>query len=541
MCMNKVAFRPLLVCAFLLLVCSGSARAEDWLYTIRSGDNLWNIAERHLVSVKYVPQLQRLNHVHDPYHIPPGKVIRIPFEWSVRRPGEVEIIDFYGTVTLKRANSSGHFPIEEKLCVAIGDEISTGPDSQVTLEFSDHSRLQMESESDIRLEQTEILGRDAVVVTEIEQKSGRTVNTVPHQSGPASRFRIKTPSAVSSVRGTRFRIGADKQSGTTYSEVLEGVVDVSTPQRIMSVTGGYGTVTRIGQISDHPVELLPEPDFSGTPDLYERVPLVIPLKSLAGAGSYRVQVALDPEFRKVVTDLVAANPPLRARELADGDYWLRVRGKRGSGLEGRDGIKQIKVHAHPEPPFIMAPQPGAKIGGSQPVFEWTTRPDIRRYLIEVDRTADFQKPGKYAIESADGNFTLPEQLVPGEYWWRIAAESGTIGTGPYSDPISFRVPVPGPKLGSAEVGSEEIRFSWSAGEAGEKYQFQMARDSGFNKIISDVLISEPGVVIPNPGGGSYYLRIKLIEADGEEGVFGPVQSFRVPYRYPFFLPFLGWM
>lgn len=538
---DKTICRLLPVYALFLLICSDGVRAEDWLYTIRSGDNLWNVAERHLVSMKYVPRLQQLNRIQDPHHIPPGKVIRIPIEWATSRPGDAEIVECYGTATLRRAASTENLPVTEKLRVAIGDKISTGPDSQVTLEFRDRSRLRIESESKIRLKQAEVLGQDAVVVTEIELESGRTINIVPHESEPATRFRIRTPAAVSSVRGTRFRVGADKQDGTTRSEVLEGLLDVSAQERNVQVREGYGTVTRPDQSPVSPVELLPEPDFSGTPDVYERVPLVIPLKPMAGARSYRVQVAQDPEFRQILTDLVAINLPLRGRELADGDYWLRVRGQDGSGLEGKDGIKKIRIHARPEPPFIMAPQAGARVGGNRLVFEWATRPDIKRYLIEVDRTADFRESRKYESNSPEGYFMLPEPLTPGEYWWRIAAESGAIGVGPYGDPVSFRVSVPGPELDSIEIESEEIRFAWPAGETGEQFQFQMARDSGFNKVIGDVLVSESRVVIPNPGSGRYYLHIKPIMADGEEGVFGPVQSFEIPYRFPFFLPFLGFM
>ncbi len=540
--MYKAIYYCLLpVYAIFLLICSDGVRAEDWLYTVRSGDNLWNVAERHLVSVKYVPRLQQLNRIQDPYRILPGTVIRIPVKWATRRPGDAEIINCYGTAILRRAVSAESLPVTEKLRVAIGDEISTGPDSQVTLEFRDRSRLRVESESKIRLKQAEILGQDAVVMTEIELESGRTVNIVPHESEPATRLRIRTPAAVSSVRGTRFRVGADKQDGTTRSEVLEGLLDVSAQGRNVQVREGYGTVTQPDQPPVSPVELLPDPDFSGTPDLYERMPLVIPLKPLAGARSYRVQIALDLEFRQTAVDLVAISLPLRGRELADGDYWLRVRGQNESGLEGRDGVKKIRVHARPEPPFIIAPQSGAKVGSNRPVFEWTTRPDIRRYLIEVDRATDFQEPEKYESDSPAGYFILPEPLAPGEYQWRIAAESETMGMGPYGDPVSFRVPVPGPELDSIEIESEEIRFAWSARETGELFQFQMARDFGFNKIITDILVSEPRVVIPNPGGGSYYLRIKPIETDGEEGVFGPVQSFEIPYRFPFFLPFLGFM
>lgn len=107
----------------------------------------------------------------------------------------------------------------------------------------------MESESKIRLKQAEVLGQDGVVMTEVELESGRTVNIAPHGSEPATRFRIRTPAAVSSVRGTRFRVGADKQDGTTRSEVLEGLLEVSAQGRNVQVREG---MARLRGRTSHP-------------------------------------------------------------------------------------------------------------------------------------------------------------------------------------------------------------------------------------------------------------------------------------------------
>jgi hypothetical protein len=532
----------LLVVVYLLVSVHG-VKAEDWMYTIRPGDNLWNLTERHLTSLKYVTRLQQLNGIQDPYRIPPGKVIRIPIEWVARRQGEAKVVGFHGEAQLRRSDSVEKFPVVEKMLVAAGDEITTGQDAQVTLEFEDQSRLRVQSESKVRLKRAEVLGQDGAAVTEAELESGRTENVVPRESEFDSRFQILTPSAVSAVRGTRFRVGAKGEDGTTYSEVLTGVVEVSAVLQSIRVRGGYGTVTRLNEPPAKPVELLPAPDLSETPNLFERVPLVIPLKRLAGAYSYRVQIALDQDFKEILTDFVTVNPPLRGRDLPDGDYWLQVRGQDKSGLEGKGAIIPIRVHARPESPFIMAPQPGVMVESDRPVFEWTIRPDVQRYLIEISRTNDFSESVTYESGVSTGRFTLSESLMPGIYWWRIASVSESIGTGPYSDPMSFRVPIPGPELESAQIEEDKVKFTWPGGEAGQSFQFQMARDPAFQKIISDTTVDQPSITLPHPGGGSYYLRIKPIEHDGAEGVFGPVQMFDVPYKYPYWLmillPLLG--
>lgn len=510
---------------------------------MRPGDNLWNLTERHLTSLKYVTRLQQLNHIQDPYRIPPGTIIRIPLEWTLRQQGEGQIIGFQGTATLRRPGSPEAFPVTGKISVAAGDEITTEQDARVTIEFKDHSRLRVESESKVRLKRSEILGQEAAVVTEVELESGRTESIVPPHSEPASRFRILTPSAVSAVRGTVFRVGAEKKDGTTYNEVLTGVLDVSAKRQHVRLRSGYGTVIRPARPPARPVQLLPAPDLSETPDLFERMPLVMSLKPLTGAHSYRVQIALDQAFSDILTDFVTADPPLRSRLLADGNYWLRVRGRDASGLEGREAVMPVRIHARPEPPFIVTPQAGARVESDYPAFQWTTRPDITHYLIDISRTAGFEEFASYESASREGHFILPEPLAPGIYWWRIAAVSESVGAGPYSDPVSFRVPVPGPALESAQIEDDEIKFAWPAGEAGRSFQFQMARDREFREIISDTVVDEPGISLPHPGGGAYYLRIRSIGYDGEEGGFGPVQIFEVPRRFPYwlmiFLPLLG--
>ena len=52
---------------FLLLILSTPTVAEEWIYTVRPGDNLWNLTERHLRSMEYVPQMRQLNGVKNPY------------------------------------------------------------------------------------------------------------------------------------------------------------------------------------------------------------------------------------------------------------------------------------------------------------------------------------------------------------------------------------------------------------------------------------------------------------------------------------------
>ncbi|MCW5599303.1 MAG: FecR domain-containing protein, partial [Nitrosomonas sp.] len=424
-----------------------------------------------------------------------------------------------------------------------GDEIDTGVDGFVTLELIDQSHLRIQAASKIRINRLEIFGDTGMVNTEADLQYGRTENTVPKNLNIDSRFQINSPSAVSSVRGTDFRIGTSEEGAITYSEVLAGKIQVSGRNRSISVAEGFGSVTKLNDTPSLPIKLLPAPDLSATPQLYERIPLTIPLKPLTDADAYRVQIATDRAFENLLSDFTSVSLPLRGGELPDGAYWLRIRGRDHSGLEGYEAAMPIKIKARPEPPFVIAPQRDAILTDQNPVFQWTTRPDIVHYLLMISLEEDFSVPVIFEKGLTDPHFRVTIPLAPGTYWWRIASVSETEGVGPFSDPLAFRVPIPGPLLDSTDINDAEITFSWPSAAPGQYFHFQFARDEAFQNILTDMQTHEPSVTLARPDSGRYYLRIKVIEEDGVQGSFSPAQVVEIPSKYPYWLflllPLLG--
>lgn len=104
-------FRYLLVAALIGL--PSCAIAEEWIHTVRPGDNLWNLTKRHLIGMQYVKQLQQLNNIQNPYVIPPGTELRIPVAWT-RQTENVHalIVNAHGTAFILRANQE-EIPAEQ--------------------------------------------------------------------------------------------------------------------------------------------------------------------------------------------------------------------------------------------------------------------------------------------------------------------------------------------------------------------------------------------------------------------------------------------
>ncbi len=90
---------------------------------------------------------------------------------------------------------------------------------------------------------------------------GKIVAKVQKRINNAPSFRMGTPTAVVTVRGTKFEVDVDKK-GQTYVMVFEGVVEVaalSAPQSPVLLRPGYRTRVSPGAMPEPPESLLNDP------------------------------------------------------------------------------------------------------------------------------------------------------------------------------------------------------------------------------------------------------------------------------------------
>lgn len=526
-CLYKIELHAFLL-AVLMALSSYVSATDKWTYTVKPGDNLWNLTERHLKNIGYVQQLQQLNKIQNPYVVPPGKQLHIPLAWTKRLgTTSAHVVSVHGKAVLRR-NNQAEMPIELGMELLEGDEIQSEDDAFVTIEFADKSRLRLQENTYLHLNTMQIFGDHGLIDTLIDLQQGRTESSVPRASGKSTRFRIKTPSAISSVRGTEFRVGIINQQLTTSSEVLTGVVGVSDKKRSVDVLAGYGTVTDKGKSSAHPVKLLPAPDLSETVRYYQSLPLVIQVKPLIGAHAYRAQIAIDKDFRNLLSEFITMSLPFRDGDIPDGDYWLKIRGIDESSIEGQDAIIPFSLNARPEAPFIIAPLPEGMAEPEKQVFKWTEQTEASHYAVMISQDSDFSHMVYFNPEVTENSLVLSESLAPGHYFWRIFSVSATEGAGPMSDSMPFRVPYPAPSLEETKVDENKMTFAWRAAAEGQSFHFQFARDDAFADILHEESTTASAVTITKPSSGTYYLRLKTIEADGFEGPWGQPQTIEVP-------------
>lgn len=517
--------------------------AEDWVYTVRPGDNLWNLSARHLTAIAYWKRLQAINHIIDPLTIPPGTKLRIPVPWLKKFPMLARVAATVGKVEVFDEDTGRSSPATAGSYLVLGDAVRTDKDSNTTLEFVDGSRLLLQSDSYLKLHHLGVYGSTGMTDTRLNLERGRLETQVTPEAGPASRFEISTPAAVTSVRGTDYRIGTAPAATESRAEVLSGGVDVRSAGVSRLVPGGYGTVAANDRPPLPPVELLPPPDVSALPASFDRVPIQLALPGLPGAEAYRLQISAAGEGARLLFDRHYRSTSLRGPDLADGEYRLRVRAIDGRGLEGANAEHRFVLNARPEPPFPIEPKPQAAVPVDAPVFAWSKKETIGRYHFQIAREPAFLRPVVDRSNISDSRWPADRTLPLGRFFWRVASVDIREGEGPYSDPQEFRRVMPAPEIGEPDIGDDKLVVRWRAGLPGQSYHVQWAATPDCTTPLKDVRTADPFLEIERPDPGEYFIRVQTIEQDGFIGPFGAPQAIDVPnpdlYWWFLVLPLFG--
>jgi hypothetical protein len=323
-----------------------SAEEEYWEYTFRPGDSIWKIAEKYTTSVNNWVEIQELNKIRQgpDRRIPPGTRILIPVSMLKQQPVPAVVIAVRGAASLVRANGDSE-TVATGMKLYSGDRVITDDEQNLRIQFADKSELQILPNSRVVLDKLSHHESTGMVDTRIRLNSG-SVNTWVEQLKPDSRYEIKTPAAVTAVRGTAYRLTST--SLVTRTEVTEGNVGVSTVEAEKLVKHGFGIVAEKDKPLPEPVKLLsaPEPGENLSSD---KTTLKLSWKPLEGAQLYRYQLARDENFNQVVVDSSTENNALEIRDLTPGRYYLMLRGVDRYQLQGLDAVGEYEIHQAPAP------------------------------------------------------------------------------------------------------------------------------------------------------------------------------------------------
>jgi hypothetical protein len=140
---------------------------------------------------------------------------------------EVRVVAFKGEPAYHKARApdDSWCEIEKDSVLKQGDEISCGPDDEVTLQFADNSTVVVKNTSQLKI--ASFFTEGGVVRTEILLKMGEVAAKVNKSEATKSDFRIKQTTFTASTRATAFRVFYDPGSKAAIVSTTEGKVEVN--------------------------------------------------------------------------------------------------------------------------------------------------------------------------------------------------------------------------------------------------------------------------------------------------------------------------
>lgn len=321
-----------------------TAEEEYWEYTFRPGDSIWSIAKKYTTTVNNWHEIQQINDIRQgpDRKIQPGARIVIPISMLKQQPAPAVVIAVSGDVSLLRVNGeTAKVKLGDKLYS--GDRVVTADQQSLRLQFADQSELQLLANTEVVLDKLSQHKDTGMVDTRVRLHSG-SINTWVEKQQPDSHYEIRTPAAITAVRGTAFRMSTDAEVSKT--EVTEGLVAVSAGESEVSLQDGYGIVAVKDQPLPEPVKLLVPPEVSVTP-VNEQSAVSLSWPVLQGATSYRYRLASDKNFDQLLLDSTTTENSLLFDQLQPGHYYLQIRGIHQTGLEGLNAVVDFELKPVP--------------------------------------------------------------------------------------------------------------------------------------------------------------------------------------------------
>lgn len=401
--------------AVLAIPGNAAARNADGIvtYQVKSGDTLIALAHRYFKRPDLYRVVQRQNRIASPRQIPVGKTLRISRSLLKYKPSTARFISVRGQVFADGKRVKSGDVIRE------GMQMSTAAASYATLQLGNGSRVSLPSNSAVKVQllRRYILGGNFDYDFAV-QKGGARSKVSPLKSGN-DRYRVRSPKAVSAVRGTDFNVRFDADKNEDFAEVLEGGLAVkagrvpaaASAKALPSGKGLAVAASGQGMIDT----LLPAPELIGGGKAQTKTAVTFVAKPQSGERGYRFTISADAGFTDIVFDEVTNDSSLTVGSLDDGNYFLRVRAIAASGLQGmpatfafRRRLNDVKLVA------------GKQADGF--VFKWDGSGNgVRRYHFQLvkdrpDAVPMVDQPGLVVARISVSD------LPPGSYFWRVGTE-----------------------------------------------------------------------------------------------------------------------
>lgn len=394
----------------------GNQSQHAWYYTIQKNDSLHAICKKYCVSHADVKELAHLNQLKNPNIIRPNRVITIPYAYLRVTNSPAQVMVTNGDVRIKKNGVGAFQKLQNTESILVGDTVQTGANSVVKIKFADGSTSNLQPNSSLTLLSSHQYAGKSNFYIKVQLSTGRTEIIANPQHLQDDQLEVETPTAVAAVRGTEFRVGAEKNKA--IEETLQGLVSVVANAQEVSVGEQYGTIAQEGRPPLTPQKLPPPPDTKSLPTIIHGTAATLGILEQSGL-TWVMQLAKDVNFNDVV-DTQSGTGALQLNKLAIGQYFLKLRHQDVQGLQSVDAVHAFQVKAV-LPKLILNAPLGQTLSGNFNIFSWQDLPQHAGYTIQIAKDANFEQL-LFTRSVSFNTFYLQKTLPEGQYFWRVAAK-----------------------------------------------------------------------------------------------------------------------
>lgn len=241
------------------------------------------------------------------------------------------------------------------------------------------------------------------------------------------------------------------------------------------------------------------------------------------ASAYEITVARDEKMTDTVMKISSRINTISTSELDAGKYFWTVKSLYPSSITpdsivsgpGRFTMEKMKFSLSKPVPL----DPGPVTTAGPFLLNWKGVSGAKTYTVEIAADPDF-KAIILSKSTSDSFLKVDAKIPQGKYFWRVSALSGEISSDTsitadllITEPV--RIATVLPQDGAViPVNLSAINFSWTDPNNGQKYLVEISERKDFGIILKSVETDKDNVNIANPGAGSFYWWVKLLDKRG---------------------------
>jgi hypothetical protein len=388
------------------------AAGDDIVYIVKPGDTLIGLGNRYFAHDTDYVGVQKANRISNDRAIPVGTQLRINRKYLKYQASSARLVGVRGNVTLVRAGAST--AAANGVALGEGVVVRTAGSSFVTLSLENGSRISLPSNSDLKIVRLRRYVIDSSLDYDFDVGRGGAKSKVTPLTNTNDRYSVRTPKAVSAVRGTDFQSRYDEVTGRDFAEVTEGGLAVDLPDgksAPLAAGNGFAVTAEGGVISE---TLLPALDVNGAGKIQKDKIVRFDLPKGEAVSGTKIAISSDAGFVEQIADANSTTESIEFTNIYDGNYFVRFRPVSANGIEGMPATYAFKRRLN-----SVSASGGAGAFGYD--FKWlgegkgTIRYHFQLYRNKAEGVPMVDEAGLNAQQ-----INLSD-LPPGDYFWRVAS------------------------------------------------------------------------------------------------------------------------